>query len=317
VNRLASVSYNLLIRTVRLADRIHMYWLWEQLWMKSVGRWRCSVFTRLHGYRSLVNFGNPYPIFARRFPRYNSPLVELVFQAFTANESPICFVDVGAGVGDSVMLVQRSCPQMIKTFHCVEGDPEFFGYLQANLRRFSGGHLSNAVLSSSQGTASALVRVHAGTSSAQGAERVPATTLDLLLDSSGARGVHLLKTDVDGYDGRVLVGSMQMLRHERPVVLFEWHPLLCVRTGSGWLDHFEALVDCGYSTFVWFNKFGEFSHLDNDFDRKRTQILADSCFARGTDTDWHYDVVALHHASKITPLSVAELAFADRRKSRF
>lgn len=314
--RLRSLVYNLLLKTQRLEEYRFTKRLWKTVWSSCRRRFRGPVRTVIHGQNVTVNFGYIYPYLARKFPLYNQPLLELVHQAFSAKGSGVSLVDVGAAVGDTILLVEANCPGMIKRFYCVDGDAEFYGYMKSNLGSKSNGNLYFALLSSSPGEERALIRTHSGTASAQGDHLVKSSTLDLLLFASDKQQVDVIKIDVDGFDGRVLAGATAILRSQAPAVIFEWHPILCRETGNSWFEHFEVLYDSGYSRFAWFTKFGGFSHFSRSFDKEAIGNLAELCFRNKHCDDWHYDVVALHSGSEIDLLALAELQFAGRRVSR-
>ena len=161
------------------------------------------------------------------------------------------------------------------------------------------------------------MRTHGGTASAQGDSLIPSTTLDTLLRLAGADKLDLLKIDVDGYDGQVLLGAKEILNRLKPAVIFEWHPILCRRTGNNWTDHFNSLDSAGYNSFIWFNKFGEFSHFSNGYDPVTIERLADLCFSTQSYPDLHYDVIALPPQSRISPRELADASNAKRKKSAY
>lgn len=314
-SRIASAVYNAFLRTVPLQRFGFTAMLWQRAWNRSLRVFSAPVRTTIHGYPVIVNYGNTYPIYARRYRSLNNPIVELVYQSYRAKQAALSLVDVGAATGDTILLVHANCPDMIDRFYCVDGDREFFGYLRTNLRSFGHGRLIFALLSSETGTERELVRTHPGTASAQGASEVQSTTLDAAMQACAVDAVDVLKIDADGFDGRVLLGAGESLRRYRPAVIFEWHPRLCLSTGNNWTDHFDALGQAGYTRFIWFDKFGNFSHLMRDFDRGSAELLAELCLQSTVYGDWHYDVVALHDSSPITHLALAELRFARQRRS--
>ena len=276
-----------------------------------------SVYTVIHNQKVLVNFGHPYPIIARQFPSFNNPLVELVYQSYLSKQTPITFIDVGSGIGDTVLLVRANCPEMVKQFYCIDGDPDFFDYLQRNLGNFPEKKLFFLLLSSSCEGEKALVRTHKGTASAQGNIRVSSNTLDSVILSDKPDRIDVIKVDVDGFDGKVLQGARGILDKYKSSVIFEWHPALCKETGNNWTDHFNVLAETGYTRFIWFNKFGEFSHFMESNDRKGINMLAEFCLYNHIYYDWHYDVIALHENSQISPISLAESNYARNRRSRY
>lgn len=305
-------TYNFLIRVRPWMQLFRLSQLWDRLWQLGLRAFSGPVQTCIHGRKVVVNYGYTYPINARQFPDLNAPLVELAYQTWKAKGDKIRFADVGAAVGDTVLLLHANLPEAFSGFVCVDGDAEFFQYLKQNLSHLKDGRLVLAMLSAEEETVSDLIRTHFGTASAQGSRQVIATTLSTILNEP----VDLLKIDVDGFDGKVLAGARQALEQYRPTVIFEWHPILCQQTGNGWSDPFIILQAAGYSRFLWFTKFGDFSHFMFQFDGAAVDALAKYCLV-DVPTDWHYDVVALHESSAVNVLALASREFSKTRPSRF
>jgi len=315
-NKLQSAIYNALARSVWMDEHRYSSRVWQLLWRKSCRIFSGTVCTTIHGRPALLNYGHTYPIYARRNRSLNGPLIELVAQCYALGGAPISLVDVGANIGDTILLLSANCPHMIRAAYCVEGESEFFAYLRHNLSSFAYVRLFRAMLSSSEEPSKTLRRTNAGTASAQGEQLVHAQTLDSLLLDPGIDHVDVLKSDVDGFDGRVLAGSRGILERDRPAVLFEWHPALCRNTANDWTQHFSVLGECGYDRFVWFTKYGTWSHFTTD-DQHSLDLLADLCLRSQVYGDWHYDVIALHKHSPLEPMALAELRFAKARRSPF
>jgi FkbM family methyltransferase len=292
--------------------------VWRRLWGWSRAKYDCTVSCIIHGYKAILPYGHMYPIHTRTVPNYNNPLVELVYECYRAKERPITVVDVGANIGDTMLLIESKCPKMVSKAYCVEGDPEFFEYLKLNLRRLPHAKPKCAMLSAAATSAPALVRTPLGSATATGAGQAQAVTLDdLLLPVLGetTEAIDLIKSDIDGFDGKALAGASDILATHRPAVIFEWHPNLCNRTGNSWYQHFETLSDLGYTTFVWYTKFGNFSHFMSGCDRPTIQMHADLCLQSKVLGDWHFDVIALHAESTLSPNALAEMAYAAHRRS--
>ena len=253
------LAHLVLTRTARLGwTRIGT--IWDTPYAAAVRRWGdAEIATSLHGRAAVINFANPYPLCVRRYPNYNAPQVELV--ALTANTlgHAVRVLDVGAAVGDTALLLLQRCGPSILSLDCIEGDERFFRLLERNLEG-TGARAHHLMLSDREGSVPSLVRSqHQGTASAQGANEVQAVTLDSFFTDVGTPDV--IKVDTDGYDGKVLGGASRLLQATRPSVLFEWHPRLCHITGTDDEQAFSVLRDAGYSRFIFFTKFGQFSHF--------------------------------------------------------
>ena len=317
INISTSLIYNLMIYAARLCSWNSYSKIWNKLWGFFCNLFASEVTTRIHGRWVKVNFGYPYPLIARQYYFFNNPLIELVYQLYSEEKRRIVIIDAGAGIGDTVLLVEANCPGMVKEYYCIEGDREFFLYLQKNMREFANVKLFNFLLSSSCQKENLLLRTHKGTSSSLGNNKTMAVTLDSIISTINTDHLDLIKIDVDGFDGKVLLGAKEILRIDAPAVIFEWHPILCKQTGNNWLDHFKVLDEVGYSRYVWFNKLGEFSHFMESFDIKGINRLAEFCLNNSVLYDWHYDVIALHNNSPVSPLKLAESSYAIKRKSRY
>jgi len=312
-NKLASLAYNTLLKYYKCQGSRTWGPIWSRLWEQSISWYPGPVSVNVHGRRVLVNNGHAYPLFSRRFKHWNNPLVELVHESAVQLARPVNIVDVGAGIGDTVLLLESNCSSSVKRFMCIEGDLEFFRYLDENLKQSDRYDLHHVMLSSEKSEIPSLIRTHAGTASAQGKITVHAVPLDEIISSEEPPDV--IKIDVDGYDGRVLAGSLGTLRKHKPAIIFEWDPALCEKTGNDWSEHFELLKNAGYTRYIWFTKYGDFSHFMTQMDETAIKQMANICISGQRDYNWHYDIVALHQESPIFDTNLAMLKFSKKRSS--
>lgn len=298
---LKDAVYRTLAATDSISDRRLIGPLWWRLAAQANEKWgRGEVATTLHGRRVLINFANPYPRLVRRYPNYNAPQVEIVSLAAEATGAPVTVVDVGAAVGDTALLLLERCSPVIDSLQCVEGEPVFAATLRKNLADPKV-RIHEVVLADRPGPVPDLIRSqHEGTALAHGSSVVEATTLDNLF---GDLAPQVIKIDTDGFDGRILAGGTVLLERARPAVLFEWAPKQCRAVGTDPLLAFEVLGCAGYDRWVFFTKYGQFSHFGNDHLEDLTQL----CLTSTTLGDWHYDVAALHATSSIDSLALADL----------
>lgn len=313
---IGSVVYNVLVYSYWMEQNPKTTKLWRRAWKKSGELFPDSVRTRIHGYRVIVNFGHLYPLFARRFQHFNNPVVELTYQTYVTLGRAINLIDVGANVGDTILLLQSNCPDMLGSFYCIEGHPKFFAYLEHNLKIFKNGTLAQVVLSSSDGLEASLVHTHTSTASAKGEATTPARSLDSLFLESKECAPDVIKIDADGFDGKILSGGRELLAFFKPAVIFEWHPALYLQTGNDTGVPFETLFDVGYSTYVFYDKYGDFSHLMANYDPESVSLLSEFCLQSGALKDWHYDVVALHANSPLSTIALSNMGYARARRSR-
>lgn len=315
-NRGKSFLFNLLAYVTSKRDRFPYRLFWDRFYTRTRS-WTMPVTTVIHGRPVIINFNDCYPIFSRLFPALNNPLIELVNQVFLALARPVRFVDIGASVGDTVLLIEANCPRMVSQYICVEGDVEFFAFLEHNLASLPNCRRLLYQLSSGQRQERSLVRTHGGSASAQGPRLVTAVPLDDVLASNNVGPVDVLKIDVDGFDGEVLAGAERTLKEQQPAVIFEWHPKLCQETGNDPFRGFEALRATGYERLVWFTKFGTFSHYGSTHDRDGHIRLQRHCLTTSADEECYFDVVAIPNRHPINEQDLADLNYAGRKRSSY
>jgi FkbM family methyltransferase len=317
-DKIASLIYNILLDWQYLENHKRLGRVWRKTWNHVCDRFTSMVSTNIHGRRAIVNFGHSYPLFARRYKHLNNPLVELVYQTHLSKQRPINIIDIGAAIGDTVLLIEANCPHMVSNYYCIEGESEFYALLIENVGTLDAVHPINVMLSDKPESIPNLTRSHAGTASAQGNESVQAVTLDSLFDTDvmGA-GIDILKIDVDGYDGRVLRGARNILAKRSPAVIFEWDPYFCQKTNNSWLDHFIGLNEIGYSRFIWFSKYGEFSHFTTGCDEASINRMAAIILSNKHDTNWHYDIIALPDSAPEMEEQLSALSFAKNKPSSY
>ncbi len=286
-----------------------------KIFLKSYEGAAGPVEAEIHGYPVKLNPGNNYPFIVQDFPHFNAPLVELVHQAFRGEQRKLCFLDIGAATGDTVLLLKQRCPDFVGNFICVEGDQEFLSLLRSNLAPFKDVEIVDALLARHRTPIPSLVKHHPGTAAALGNELVEAIPLDAV-SAIQKHKIDVLKVDVDGMDGEVLSGSTSLLKRDRPGVIFEWHPQLAQRMKNDPLAAFDALEACGYRDYLWFNNIGTFSHFSEQPSRGTLLRHAEYLIKVHSRADAHFDVVALPPGSKIDPVALAAMEFArTTRKS--
>jgi FkbM family methyltransferase len=299
--RAKEIAHRTLVRTFPAAKVRGFRRVWHRVQHVAVQKWGLElVETVLHGSPATVNFANPYPYLIRLHPNYNAPQVELVSISADVLGRPVTVIDIGAAIGDTALLLLEHCGAVVRALECFEGEPAFAEMLRHNLRD-PRCHVHEVVLSDRPGPVPSMIRSqHEGTASAHGNALVNASTLDVELADISP---DVLKVDTDGFDGKILAGGKEVLERARPAVLFEWHPQLCKLVDNDPQLAFEVLRDAGYDRWVFFTKYGSFSHFGDE----RVDQLERLCLTSETLPDWHYDVVALHPRSKIDEVALGDL----------
>lgn len=302
---MSTLPFTILLKTrkIRLLRPLH------KCLLKGYNNAKAPVQARVHGFDVLLNPGNNYPFLIQDVKTFNAPLVELVHQLSKGRKSALCMIDVGAACGDSVLLIKAKCPGEVAQFICVEGDREFYDMLSHNMAQFDDVRMEHVLLSDEVSQVRSLVKHHRGSATAKGSDFTQATTLDALSEGWHGKKVDLLKIDVDGFDGKVIAGSRNLLQRDKPAVIFEWHPKLTTDCGNDPLQAFRALYDCGYTRFVWFTNVGAFSHFSGPLSVEELEKMIRYLLCVNHRRDEHYDVVALHASETIDEVALAATEF--------
>lgn len=310
------IIYLFLIRFSLMRDKFWWNFLWKYFIVPNMSK---PVTIRVHNEQISLNCGYTYPIYTRVFNSINNPLVQLAYQTRQILNRPLRMIDVGAAIGDTVLLVEKNIDSVFDSVLCIDGDDEFYDYLEKNMAPRTYVQTYKATLTSESGTlVGDLIRTHSGTASVQGnVNGRLSMSLDDLVAAIDFSNIHLVKIDVDGYDGNVLAGAKNILNQHKPNVIFEWHPIMLNDTGNSIYQSFEVLIECGYEHFIFFNKYGFFSHYMYNVNYESIDFLNKISLLSKLEYDWHYDVIALERDSKIDMYDLAACEYAKNKKSPF
>ncbi len=251
-----------------------------------------SLQVKIHGKKAIMPAGYLYPEVCRNISTFNDPLLNLAWQTRLTKKSKITVVDIGAAIGDTALLLKQNLPPQSTEIICIEGDGGFYSYLSQNLAGMEDCKTFLASLSSAEEEIPSLIHHHTSSLRAGGPQKIKAITLDTLWQNSFNQPVDILKTDTDGFDGKVLAGAMIMLHQYNPSVIFEFHPLLYRACNNSFNEPFEVLKKTGYPSLLWYDKFGNFIAEKNTNDSGFINVKTEESLAGGTEKDIHYDIIA-------------------------
>lgn len=169
-------------------------------------------------------------------------------------------IDVGANVGDSVVVVRTLSKIPVL---CVEGDPRYLRYLRLNTAQYGDVEIAPYYVGGEDGERRASVVSKGGTARLEfdvhGETRVSLRTLQTLTrEHPRFADVSLLKIDTDGLDVRILMESSEFLQARSPVVFFEYDPRLMDVNGDAGLSVYPFLRSLGYEGVVVWDNLGEY-----------------------------------------------------------
>jgi len=270
----------------------------------------------IHGYRAKLNKGNRYVQIAREHKLFGACAVECVAHLYASYSRKINVLDVGAAYGDTVLMLEQRCPNMIESYLCIEGDEDFFELLKTNTAQFNSVVAVHALLASECKEVPTLIRHHEGTASCAGELKVQAAKLDNILRGKDFLP-DLVKIDVDGFELEILKGAKRLLSLEQPTLLVEWHPFLWERVNQDPTQLFKFLNQYGYESAIWFDNRGEFSHFSTTRDFDSIKNMRNYLLNTNDRRDQHFDII--FSADKYDKLffDVAELRYATQAVENF
>jgi FkbM family methyltransferase len=244
--------------------------------------------------------GSQLKNFQHHFRRYDFALGPIA--STIARKYPdFSAIDIGANVGDTAAIIchKRDVPVL-----CVEGDAALLPLLHTNARRI-GPHIviEEAFVGAEGDTVDLGAICGSGlnatlTPAADGAPRLRLQTLAEILDRHpNFRSAKLLKIDTEGYDFRIIEGSLHFLAAAKPVVFFEYDPSFHAPDLRAGIKTIQILLAIGYGHAIVYDNHGNFmlSMSGGDMVERFTDLNAFLASNRRYGTAVHYiDVCAIH-----------------------
>ena len=298
------------------------YPLWGKTtsWRKAFERLIQPVFdvsVKLHGAKATIPSTYRYPLTIRQFSTFNNPYIQLVYQVWKEKKRKLVVTDIGAAVGDGLLLVQQNIGEAINKLYCFEGHRDFLKYLQINASQFHNTKIIESILSDKEEEIPSLVQIHSTTASARGETTVQATTLDAVWEKNELSEPDIIKIDVDGFDLKVISGSKKILNGYKPYILFEYHPWHLLDTGNDHISAFSILLAAGYRKLLWFDKFGIFKYEIHTDDHAKILSVREKAMIEGREPDVHFDVIALPDGGRLDIEELKKCRFANNKPYPF
>ena len=166
-------------------------------------------------------------------------------------------IDVGANIGDTAALLRAANVNQI--IYAIEGEPTFFKLLQENLPQFKDVIVFETFLGENNNTIAVATEVHEGTArlSRESERNITIKKLDDFAAEENLANVKLLKIDTDGYDLKILRGSFNFMKVNKPVIFFEYDATYLEEQGENGIAIFEQLHAAGYSKLIYYDNFGK------------------------------------------------------------
>lgn len=209
-------------------------------------------------FKLMVPFSHQLPFIIKLVSHYSTNLARIA-KLVHEKYPDLKFIDIGANVGDSVALLRTEDTFPIL---CIEGDDYFFSILRMNAARFSDVHLVKNYVGEATEEVNAVSYELGGTAHLGSNEKdgtlIHLKKLSAILESNSLfRCAKMLKVDTDGFDNKILRGSVDFLENAKPVVFFEYDPFFLSQQNEDGLSIFDTLISVGYKKLLVYENNGE------------------------------------------------------------
>ncbi len=159
-------------------------------------------------------------------------------------------VDVGANIGYYLLLAKQICGADARVI-CIEPSQENLPELKETIERnrMRDVIVHEVALGDRDGEIGLRSGINSGVVEGGGEYRVPVRRLDELIEER----VDFIKIDVEGFEGQVLLGAVELLKRWRPLLFLELHPLGTGRFGHSCRAILDRLREI-YSTIELYHK---------------------------------------------------------------
>jgi FkbM family methyltransferase len=253
------------------------------------------VYYTLNNKRIALNLSHQLPFTRKEYPTYSANLSRLA--SFLRSQlGNLRMIDIGANIGDSYALAGSKPGDR---FLLIEGSADYVNLLTVNTENDPAVTRVQALLTDRTFVGQGELILEDGTARVGGndsaATSVQYQTLDGLIEKYPEfKSVNLLKSDVDGYDSRVLAGAENLIKGSSPVLFFEHHPHLLALAGDNDTYIFPLLKKWGYSKLIFYDIKG---FLFGIVDADDSALLADLVFYAKSKAVLCYDVCCFHDKS--------------------
>jgi FkbM family methyltransferase len=215
----------------------------------------------VQGTELFMPWSHVLPDYARARSTYGQNLIELaaaVAHRQPPQAGPLQVLDIGANIGDSALQILNRIDARVL---CVEGDPYWTRFLKLNVGADPRVRIEEALLLAQDSAGAGLTPVrHLGTTSFVHSDGGDSTAPELPIDQLRGRhpdfnDVRLIKSDTDGFDAALVPAAAREWESSRPVLFFEFDPVLTRRAGNDDPQRLWAeLAACGYGHLaIWDN----------------------------------------------------------------
>jgi FkbM family methyltransferase len=219
-------------------------------------------------------YGHKLQEYQLKYKNYDKKLLKIAKAVYDSKKG--VGVDIGANVGDTAAGIRASTKMPLI---CIEGDEEFFQYLERNTKNLegitrvrsfvSGEHtVKNAQLVKKEGSGRIVEQT-------DGSSKVSFSPLTEILSSINIKPeeISLIKIDTDGFDFDIILGSLNLISTYKPALFYE-HEVNAPGAHEKSIEVNKALSAAGYK-FIVYDNYGNFvSSITSDGEQRIEELNA-------------------------------------------
>jgi len=207
----------------------------------------CTV--EVHDWLLSMPLSHELPYYKYRYPQYDT-LPRRLGEHVKQVDGQLRLIDVGANVGDSIAAFD---PSLSSRILAVEPHPKFREHLERNWGNWPNITISDSICADKANKYYLLH--HRGTATAiESIIGAQSTTLDSVARDFNC---NILKIDTDGHDLEVILGGLELITKNKPIILFEFYSHDS-GYGETWANVAHLLAQIGYRWLVVYNHIGEY-----------------------------------------------------------
>jgi FkbM family methyltransferase len=211
----------------------------------------------INGQKIYVNPDHTLPIVQKLFPLYNLNLSRIV-SFINSNISKNCrYIDVGANVGDTSLLMSQSSPD--SKIACFEPNSDYFNLLSKNLQKNTQCELFKVYLGKRDESQFLKPVIERGTMQfdISNQNTINFISFDTWLEKNiEYKDSILIKIDTDGYDFDILHGAQNFLKNKKPILFIEYDSELYNIHNYDGLEEIKWLKSLGYKYSIIYDNYG-------------------------------------------------------------
>lgn len=223
-------------------------------------------------------------------------------------------IDIGANIGDSLVIIKSNAPKA--KVICIEGNEYFFNYLLKNAVNYENVKCVKYFVSNTNGNVSVEKNQYIGSTSYNqsngSGEVIKSYTLSEIIDNENITECKLIKSDTDGYDFKILISSLEVIKQSKPLLFFEYDINWSQDDYTNSIYLMKKLSEIGYS-FIVYDNFGNYMQYlevkkNSFFEHLNVYILQSKKFGGGY---YYSDILAIHEQDNEIRDLVLDLEFSQ------